>query len=114
MAARDVVTLNETLARLEVAQTGDTYNLPSDTNVAGNLTVAGNQTLGGVARNTWPAPGNATQALTGVLTNGEKGNIPAGGAFELRDNTGVTTHFAVDEATGRVSGAGVLPTRDNL
>ncbi len=59
--------------------------------------------LNGVQRNTWPSPGSAAVALTDVLTNGEKGNIPAAGRFELRDNTGAKTYFAVDEATGKVT-----------
>lgn len=68
-----------------------------------SLNVSGSQTLGGVARNTWPSSGSATQALTDVLANGEKGNIPAAGEFELRDNTGAKKYFGVDEATGKIT-----------
>jgi len=41
MATRDVVTLNETASRLEVAQAGDTYNLPRNTTVQGTLSATG-------------------------------------------------------------------------
>jgi len=59
--------------------------------------------IGGVARNTWPASGSATVALTDVLTNGGKGNIPAAGEFEILNNAGTVKHFGVDEATGKVT-----------
>jgi len=102
MAVRDIVALNETLPRLEVPQAGDSYNLPRDTTVAGTLTAQGSVSIGGVQRTTWPAPGNATQALTDVLANGPSGNIPAGQSFSVNSSTGVS-HFAVDEATGKVT-----------
>jgi len=38
MAARDVIVLNETTSEAQVAQAGDTYNLPRDTHVIGALT----------------------------------------------------------------------------
>ena len=42
MAAREIITLNETASRLEVPQTGDTYNLPRSASVAGDVTATGN------------------------------------------------------------------------
>lgn len=41
MAAREAVCLNETTPQLEVPQTGDTYELPRDANITGNLTLTG-------------------------------------------------------------------------
>jgi hypothetical protein len=41
MAARDVVALNESVPRLEVAQSGDTYNFPRAVAMAGALSVTG-------------------------------------------------------------------------
>lgn len=41
MATREVVTLDETGLELEVPQAGDTYEMPRDVNITGNLTVTG-------------------------------------------------------------------------
>jgi hypothetical protein len=41
MATREVVTLNETTPQLEVPQAGDTYEMPRDVNITGDLTVTG-------------------------------------------------------------------------
>ena len=41
MTSRQVVTLNETTPQLEVPQTGDTYDLPRDVSVTGDITVTG-------------------------------------------------------------------------
>ena len=39
MVAREVIALNESTPQLEAAQTGDTYELPRNTNVTGNLSI---------------------------------------------------------------------------
>ena len=41
MTAREVLVLNEATPQIEAAQTGDTYELPRNTNVTGDLTVTG-------------------------------------------------------------------------
>ncbi|MBU8921779.1 MAG: hypothetical protein KOO63_08165 [Bacteroidales bacterium] len=41
MAAREVITLNETTPQLEAPQAGDSYEMPRDVNITGNLTVTG-------------------------------------------------------------------------
>lgn len=41
MATREVVTLNETTPQLEVPQAADTYSMPRDVSVTGNITVSG-------------------------------------------------------------------------
>jgi hypothetical protein len=45
MTAREVVTLNETTPQLEVPQTGDSYELPRDVNITGDLTVVGTTSM---------------------------------------------------------------------
>jgi len=42
MTAREVVSLNEVTPQLEVPQAGDTYEMPRDVNITGDLTVTGN------------------------------------------------------------------------
>ena len=41
MTAREVVTLNEATPQLEVPQAGDTYILPRDVSITGNLAITG-------------------------------------------------------------------------
>jgi hypothetical protein len=41
MTAREVITLNETTPQLEAPQAGDTYTLPRDTSITGDLAVSG-------------------------------------------------------------------------
>ena len=56
MAARDAVALNESVPRLEVPQTGDTYNFPRAATFAGTLTVTGTTTpTGGFAATLLPS-----------------------------------------------------------
>ena len=56
MAARDAVALNEAFSRLEVPQTGDTYNFPRAATFAGTLTVTGITTpTGGFAATLLPS-----------------------------------------------------------
>lgn len=47
MAAHDTVTLNETASRLEVPQSGDTYNFPRSASITGDATISGKINLGG-------------------------------------------------------------------
>jgi len=79
-----------------------------------NVVVQGTMTLGGVARNTFPASGGATAALTDVFVNGEKGNIPAAGEFEIRNNAGTVKHFGVDEVTGKVTAINLAGMMGNI
>ena len=46
MAAREVLVLNEATPQIEAAQSGDTYELPRDTNVTGALTCGAFTSLG--------------------------------------------------------------------
>jgi hypothetical protein len=62
MTAREVVTLNETTPQLEVPQAGDTYELPRDVNITGDLTVTGNISGGRVVLGI--ACGDETTAIT--------------------------------------------------
>jgi hypothetical protein len=49
--------------------------------------------LGAVERNTWPAAGSATVALTDVFANGQIGNLPAGNPDAgINTNAGVMLH----------------------
>lgn len=41
MTAREVVALNETTPQLEVPQTGDTYTMPRNVSITGNLVISG-------------------------------------------------------------------------
>jgi len=72
-------------------------------NVTADSVSAPSMTLGGVQRGTWPTPGSASVALTDVLTNGSSGNIPAAQEFAVNNSAGTIKHFAVDEATGKVT-----------
>ena len=90
MATREVITLNETTPQLEVPQAGDTYELPRDTNITGNLTVTG----------TIPAP--AWSTITSTPTTFAGYGITSSvviqmacGAFE--------TDSTVDAAVGRTT-----------
>jgi len=113
MATREVVCLNETTPQLEVPQAADTYEMPRDVNITGDLTVTG----------TFPAPEG-----TAVLSTGEGGGskflredgdntcswqVPAGGGDLLADGTTPLTGgwdvgaftitaltFVSDQATG--------------
>jgi len=91
---------------LRIATKVDPQHNPDGTHTAlttDDVVVNGTMTLGGVARNTFPASGGSTAALTDVFVNGEKGNIPAAGEFEIRNNAGTVKHFGVDEVTGKVT-----------
>ena len=57
MAAREVLALNESTPQIEAAQSGDTYELPRNTNVTGNLTVTGSSPS--VGKQTIWVPANA-------------------------------------------------------
>jgi hypothetical protein len=65
-------------------------------------------TLGGVQRTTWPAAGGTASAFNDVLQNGSVGNLPsAASSFQVND-TGGTSLFSVDKATGNVTIKGAI------
>ena len=74
MTAREVLALNESTPQIEAAQTGDTYELPRDTNVTGTLSVTGpvtgpnKQTIWVPAGAMRPTVSNGCAALTDVET----------------------------------------------
>lgn len=77
MAQREVVTLNETTPQLEVPQTGDSYSLPRDVAVTGNISVTGtvdgrNVAADGALAASSVQPGDNVSGLTndsGYLTS---------------------------------------------
>ena len=80
MATREVVTLNETTPQLEVPQAGDTYEMPRDVNITGNLTVTGT------------SPGSGDLLADGTVPLTANWDV---GAFSI---TALT--FTSDQATG--------------
>lgn len=133
MAARDAVALNEAVPRLEVPQTGDTYNFPRAATFAGTLTVTGTTTpTGGFAADVLPSAdgtydlgstslewqdlwvdGTAnidslvadTADINGGTIDGAVigGTTPAGGAFTLLYAGGATTLNGTLAANGTIT-----------
>ena len=119
MATRDVITLNESASRLEVPQVGDSYNMPRDVNVNGQVTAntvkTGTQTPvagevaakavrfdDGTVLSTAAGNGTVPTNLATILPNGATGNIAAGQQFGINDSNG-NRLFTIDEATGKVT-----------
>jgi hypothetical protein len=76
MAEREVLVLNETDVTVEVPQTGDTYSLPKDVSITGDLTVSGSVTsatngdtaVSGTLDVTGAATFGSTVGITGAAT----------------------------------------------
>jgi len=120
MAKRDVVVLNEQASRLEVAQAGDTYNMPRSLDVQGNVNATGNVSansvsVGGVAANagevaaqalrlpggTVTAPSQISgQTLAASIANGAEADLAVAGQPRFALTNGNRTLFAVDQVKG--------------
>jgi len=109
MAAHDVVELNETLGRLEVPQSGDTYNLPRDVTTknitaTGNISASGQVLAGGVAVGAL-ASGTATAVGALTITDSLKAwaiDVFAGSAVVIYKSGSLDTVTNIDSNTASI------------
>ncbi|MDX8383206.1 MAG: hypothetical protein R8M45_03925, partial [Ghiorsea sp.] len=143
MAILDIVAYDLAKNQLAIPQSGDTYQVSRtismvDAIISGTLQVGSvnspngvggigatdvktnslnalTMTLNGVNRNTWPAAGSATVAMTDVLANGEVGNLPVGSTgFEIRDSSGGNVLLSTDTAGRTSTNSLVIPAKNSL
>ena len=95
MAAKEVVTLDEATPQLVVPQAGDTYELPRDTNITGNLTVTGTMPAPPAHNQAWSTITSTPTTFAGYGITSSVVIQMACGAFE--------TDSTVDAAVGRTT-----------
>jgi len=95
MAAKEVLSLDEIVPQALVPQAGDTYEMPRDVNITGDLTVTG----------TFPVPTNISGNAATVTTNANlTGHVTSSG------NATTLNSFTLAQLNTAISDANVLPT----
>ena len=94
MAAREVVTLNEDTPQLEVPQAADSYSMPRDVDVDGNVTISGAL---GVGTSQMPYALNVKDAI-GCVVRAEA--VSAGASFRALSASGNASSFRCEDVDG--------------